>query len=82
MAKRQPGRYHRADVISVAEAMEQLFKDAKAAGIGSAEIEEHTGSVYEPCSTRLCITSQVCPNSPCHRERSEEYNPNYIRDKV
>jgi hypothetical protein len=35
------------DIISVAEAIEQLFADAKAAGISSTEIEEETGSVYE-----------------------------------
>lgn len=36
-----------ADVISVAELTQKLFADAKAVGIGSAEIEEDTGSVYE-----------------------------------
>ncbi|UVK49324.1 DUF768 domain-containing protein (plasmid) [Mesorhizobium sp. AR07] len=36
-----------ADVISVAEAIQKLFTDAKAIGISSAEIEEDTGSVYE-----------------------------------
>ncbi|UVK49338.1 DUF768 domain-containing protein (plasmid) [Mesorhizobium sp. AR07] len=36
-----------ADVISVAEAIQKLFADAKAIGINSAEIEEETGSVYE-----------------------------------
>ncbi|BCH00303.1 hypothetical protein MesoLj131b_23020 [Mesorhizobium sp. 131-2-5] len=36
-----------ADVISVADLTEQLFADAKAAGISSNEIEEDTGSVYE-----------------------------------
>ena len=35
------------DIISVAEAIEQLFADAKAVGISSTEIEEETGSVYE-----------------------------------
>ena len=36
-----------ADVISVAEAIQKLFADAKAIGIISNEIEEETGSVYE-----------------------------------
>lgn len=36
-----------ADVISVAELTQKLFADAKAIGIGSVEIEEDTGSVYE-----------------------------------
>ncbi|UVK47559.1 DUF768 domain-containing protein [Mesorhizobium sp. AR07] len=36
-----------ADVISVAEAIQKLFADAKAIGISSTEIEEETGSVYE-----------------------------------
>ncbi|MBZ9776831.1 hypothetical protein [Mesorhizobium sp. CO1-1-8] len=35
------------DVISVAEAIQKLFADAKAIGISSTEIEEDTGSVYE-----------------------------------
>jgi len=35
------------DIISVAEAIEKLFADAKAIGISSTEIEEDTGSVYE-----------------------------------
>lgn len=35
------------DVISVAELTQELFADAKAVGISSAEIEEDTGSVYE-----------------------------------
>ncbi|TPM04531.1 DUF768 domain-containing protein [Mesorhizobium sp. B2-3-10] len=35
------------DVISVAEAIQKLFADAKAIGISSTEIEEETGSVYE-----------------------------------
>jgi len=35
------------DIVSVAEAIERLFADAKAAGISGAEIEEETGSVYE-----------------------------------
>ncbi|MBZ9739705.1 MULTISPECIES: DUF768 domain-containing protein [unclassified Mesorhizobium] len=35
------------DVISVAEAIQKLFTDAKATGITSTEIEEETGSVYE-----------------------------------
>ncbi|MBZ9772640.1 hypothetical protein [Mesorhizobium sp. CO1-1-8] len=34
------------DVISVAEAIQKLFVDAKTVGISSAEIEEETGSVY------------------------------------
>lgn len=34
------------DVISVAELTRKLFADAKALGIGGAEIEEDTGSVY------------------------------------
>jgi len=36
-----------ADVISVSELTQKLFADAKAVGIGSAEIEEEIGSVYE-----------------------------------
>jgi hypothetical protein len=36
-----------ADVLSVAELTQKLFADAKAIGIGSVEIEEDTGSVYE-----------------------------------
>ncbi|UVK43793.1 DUF768 domain-containing protein [Mesorhizobium sp. AR07] len=36
-----------ADLISVAEAIQKLFADAKAIGISSTEIEEETGSVYE-----------------------------------
>ncbi|WP_192178819.1 DUF768 domain-containing protein [Mesorhizobium amorphae] len=36
-----------ADIISVAELTQKLFADAKAIGIGSVEIEEETGSVYE-----------------------------------
>ncbi len=36
-----------ADIISVAELTQKLFADAKAIGIGSVEIEEDTGSVYE-----------------------------------
>ncbi|OWK20644.1 hypothetical protein AJ88_27710 [Mesorhizobium amorphae CCBAU 01583] len=32
---------------SVAELTQKLFADAKAIGIGSVEIEEETGSVYE-----------------------------------
>ncbi|RWE28936.1 MAG: DUF768 domain-containing protein, partial [Mesorhizobium sp.] len=36
-----------ADVISVAELTQKLFADAKVVGIGSVEIEEDTGSVYE-----------------------------------
>ena len=36
-----------ADVISVAEASEKLFADAKAIGISSTEIEEETASVDE-----------------------------------
>ena len=36
-----------ADIISVAELTQQLFADAKAAGISSVEIEEEVGSVYE-----------------------------------
>ena len=36
-----------ADIISVAELTQQLFADAKAAGISSVEIEEDVGSVYE-----------------------------------
>ncbi|UVK49535.1 DUF768 domain-containing protein (plasmid) [Mesorhizobium sp. AR07] len=35
------------DVISVAEAIQKLFADAKALGISSTEIEDETGSVYE-----------------------------------
>jgi len=35
------------DIISVSEAIEKLFQDAKAAGISSTEIEEETGSVHE-----------------------------------
>ncbi|BCH01259.1 hypothetical protein MesoLj131b_32580 [Mesorhizobium sp. 131-2-5] len=35
-----------ADVLSVAELTQKLFADAKALGIGSVEIEEDTGSVY------------------------------------
>ncbi|QIA21501.1 DUF768 domain-containing protein [Mesorhizobium sp. AA22] len=35
------------DVISVSELTQMLFTDAKAAGIGSSEIEEDVGSVYE-----------------------------------
>ncbi|TPL74043.1 DUF768 domain-containing protein [Mesorhizobium sp. B2-3-15] len=35
------------DVITVAEAIEKPFADAKAIGISSTEIEEETGSVYE-----------------------------------
>ncbi|RUW61138.1 DUF768 domain-containing protein [Mesorhizobium sp. M7A.F.Ca.US.008.03.1.1] len=35
-----------ADVISVAELTQKLFADAKAAGIGSTEIEEDTVSIY------------------------------------
>ncbi|MBZ9739990.1 MULTISPECIES: hypothetical protein [unclassified Mesorhizobium] len=35
------------DVISVAEAIQKLFADAKAIGITSTEIEEETGSIYE-----------------------------------
>ena len=36
-----------ADIISVAELTQKLFADAKAIGIGSAEIEDDTGSVYD-----------------------------------
>ncbi|BAB54905.1 DUF768 domain-containing protein [Mesorhizobium japonicum] len=36
-----------ADIISVADLTQKLFADAKAAGIGSTEIEEDTGSAYE-----------------------------------
>ncbi|QKD06447.1 DUF768 domain-containing protein [Mesorhizobium loti] len=36
-----------ADVISVAEAIQKMFRDAKLRGIGSEEIEVETGSVYE-----------------------------------
>ena len=36
-----------ADVISVAEAIQKMFRDAKLLGIGTEEIEEETGSVYE-----------------------------------
>jgi len=36
-----------ADIISVAELTQQLFAEAKAAGISSVEIEEEVGSVYE-----------------------------------
>ena len=36
-----------ADIISVAELTQQLFAEAKAAGISSTEIEEDTESVYE-----------------------------------
>ncbi|WP_348642045.1 hypothetical protein [Mesorhizobium sp. M8A.F.Ca.ET.142.01.1.1] len=35
------------DVISIAELAQQLFADAKAVGISSAEIEEDTESAYE-----------------------------------
>ncbi|MGX9177393.1 DUF768 domain-containing protein [Mesorhizobium sp. BHbdii] len=35
------------DVISVSELTQKLFADAKAVGIGSSEIEEDVGSVYE-----------------------------------
>ncbi|MEI9425035.1 hypothetical protein O7A70_28130 [Mesorhizobium sp. Cs1299R1N1] len=35
------------DVLSVAEAIQKLFADAKAIGISSIEMEEETGSVYE-----------------------------------
>lgn len=36
-----------ADVISVAEAIQKMFREAKLLGISSEEIEEETGSVYE-----------------------------------
>jgi hypothetical protein len=36
-----------ADVISVSEAIQKLFADAKALGITSTEIEEDAGSVYD-----------------------------------
>ncbi|WP_245262266.1 hypothetical protein [Mesorhizobium sp. WSM3626] len=36
-----------ADVISIAEAIQKPFADAKAIAISSAEIEEETGSVRE-----------------------------------
>lgn len=36
-----------ADVISVAESIDKIFRDAKLLGIGTEEIEEETGSVYE-----------------------------------
>jgi hypothetical protein len=36
-----------ADVVSVSELTHKLFADAKALGISSAEIEEHTGSIHE-----------------------------------
>ncbi|RJT28629.1 DUF768 domain-containing protein [Mesorhizobium waimense] len=36
-----------ADMISVAELAQKLFADAPSLGIGSTEIEEDTGSVYE-----------------------------------
>jgi hypothetical protein len=35
------------NIISVAELTQKLFADANAIGIGSTEIEEDTGSVYE-----------------------------------
>ena len=35
------------DVLSISEAIQKLFADAKALGISSKEIEEDTGSVYE-----------------------------------
>ncbi|MER8615946.1 hypothetical protein NKG99_03695 [Mesorhizobium sp. M1409] len=36
-----------ADIISVSDMTVRLFADAKAAGIGSVELEEDIGSVYE-----------------------------------
>jgi hypothetical protein len=36
-----------ADIISVAELTQQLFRDARDAGIESTEIEEDVGSVYQ-----------------------------------
>lgn len=36
----------KSDVISVAEAIQQLLADAKAIGVSSAEIEEDIGSIY------------------------------------
>jgi len=35
------------DIISVADLVQTLFADAKAAGISSNELEEETGSVYQ-----------------------------------
>ena len=36
-----------ADIISIAELAQKLFADAKAIGIGSNELEEEIGSVYQ-----------------------------------
>ncbi|RUV90228.1 DUF768 domain-containing protein [Mesorhizobium sp. M1A.F.Ca.IN.020.06.1.1] len=36
-----------ADVLSIAELIQQLFADAKSLGISSTEIEEDTGSIYQ-----------------------------------
>ncbi|OWK20752.1 hypothetical protein AJ88_26270 [Mesorhizobium amorphae CCBAU 01583] len=36
-----------ADIVSVAELTQELFADAKTIGIGSTEMEEEAGSVYE-----------------------------------
>lgn len=41
-----PGMFG-SDVVSVSEAIQKLFADAKAVGISSNEIEDDTGSVYE-----------------------------------
>ncbi|WP_245433406.1 hypothetical protein [Mesorhizobium sp. WSM3866] len=36
-----------ADVLSVAEFIQELFGDAKSLGISSTELEEDTGSIYQ-----------------------------------
>ncbi|TIO71982.1 MAG: DUF768 domain-containing protein, partial [Mesorhizobium sp.] len=35
-----------ADVLSIAEVIQQPFADAKSLGISSTELEEDTGSIY------------------------------------
>ncbi|WP_027062642.1 DUF768 domain-containing protein [Mesorhizobium loti] len=37
----------RMDVISVSEAIQKLFAEARALGISSEEIQEDTGSIYD-----------------------------------
>ena len=40
-------RVESADIISVADLVQKLFADAKAAGIASTELEEDGGSIYQ-----------------------------------
>ncbi|RWG02587.1 hypothetical protein [Mesorhizobium sp.] len=46
LANNQAGMIN-ADVLSIAELIQELFADAKSLGISSTEIEEDTGSIYQ-----------------------------------